>query len=71
MDINEEVKLDAACEAYARHMTALRMARKGQRSGEYIELQESLCYRRMLATAFHPCTGPAFVVNLPTCGGGK
>lgn len=52
MDINEEVRLDAACEAYARRMTAFRMARQGQRSGEYIELQESLCYRRMLSVAF-------------------
>ena len=52
MDINEEVRLDAACEAYARRMTAFRMARQGQRSSEYIELQESLCYRRMLSVAF-------------------
>ena len=52
MDINEEVRLDAACEAYARRMTAFRMARQDQRSGEYIELQESLCYRRMLSVAF-------------------
>ena len=52
MDINEEVRLDAACEAYARRMTAFRMARQSQRSGEYIELQESLCYRRMLSVAF-------------------
>ena len=52
MDINEEVKLDAACEAYACRMTAFRMARQSQRSGEYIELQESLCYRRMLSVAF-------------------
>ena len=52
MSINDEVKLDAACEAYACRMTAFRMARQSQRSDEYIELQESLCYRRMLSVAF-------------------
>ena len=55
MDINEEVKLDEACEVYARRMTAFRIARQGQRSGEYIELQESLCYRRMLGVAHAGC----------------
>lgn len=51
MDINEEVRLDAACEAYARRMTALRAKREGWE--DYLmDIQEGQCYRRAMREAF-------------------